>query len=171
MQPIFLIGFMGTGKSITGKKIAYLLGLNYVDLDSYIEEKYNMKINQLFSEFGEDKFREYESLALKEISNIDTIVSCGGGTPCFNDNLNYINSIGISIYLKTNRGILISRLIHNKSKRPLLNSKTDSELIIYINELLDKREPFYNKAHHTFQIDKKRIQDLIDLIQSNDAIA
>ena len=165
MKPIYLIGFMGTGKSITGKKIALQLGYDFIDLDNAIELKYNTKISDIFNEFGEPTFREYESIVLREISKANTIISCGGGTPCFFDNMEYINNTGISIYLKTNRGILISRLIHNKAKRPLLSNKTDNELIKYINNLIDMREPYYMKAKHIFLMDKFKINNLLDIIK------
>ncbi|MEI6310998.1 MAG: shikimate kinase [Bacteroidota bacterium] len=170
MQSIFLIGFMGTGKSIAGKKIAFHLGYQYIDLDTAIENKYNQKITAIFKSLGEEEFRKMEAAMLREVAKENTIISCGGGTPCFFDNMEFINKNGISIYLKTNRTILISRLIHNKSKRPLLSDKSDNELIVFINNLLDKREPFYNQATHIFQMDKKRLQDLVELINSHNKI-
>jgi shikimate kinase len=155
---------MGTGKSIAGKKIAFHLGYPFIDLDTAIEDKFQEKIPVIFNTLGEEAFRKMEAEVLREVTQDNTIVSCGGGTPCYFDNMDFINKNGISIYLKTNRTILISRLIHNKSKRPLLAGKSDTELIVFINDLIDKREPFYNQATHIFLMDKKRIQDLIDLV-------
>lgn len=161
MKPIYLIGFMGTGKSTFGKRLAFAMNFKFIDLDEFIESKENLKIAEIFNNYGESRFRELESFYLKSINETDIIISCGGGTPCFNNNINFINSNGLSIYLKTNRGILISRLIYNKSKRPLLADKTDTELLKFINELIDKREPFYLKAKITFQMDKSKLDELI----------
>lgn len=158
---------MGTGKSIAGKKIAFQLGYEYIDLDTAIENKYKQKIATIFNLLGEEQFRKMEAAMLREVTKENTIISCGGGTPCFYDNMDFIKNNGISIYLKTNRTILLSRLIHNKSKRPLLSDKSDKELIVFINQLLDSREPFYNQATHIFQMDKKRIQDLVALINTH----
>lgn len=166
MKPIFLIGFMGTGKSITGKKLALTLGRVFIDLDVIIEQETNRKIADIFAEEGEMEFRNIESAVLKSCIVEDSIISCGGGTPCYKDNMEFINANGYSIYLKTNRGILVSRLIQNKSKRPLLADKCDAELIVFINHLLDNREPFYEQATFSFQMDKKKIDDLVILVKS-----
>ena len=166
MKPIFLIGFMGTGKSITGKKLALALGRVFIDLDARIEQETNRIIADIFAQEGEMEFRNIESAVLKNCLVEDSIISCGGGTPCYNDNMEFINANGHSIYLKTNRGILVSRLIQNKSKRPLLADKSDTELIVFINNLLDCREPFYEQATFSFQMDKKKMDDLIVLVKN-----
>lgn len=164
-KPIFFIGFMGTGKTVTAKKIAGLLQRPFLDIDDLIETTSGKKIAELF-ELGESYFRDLETEIISSYNFDNAIVACGGGLPCFNSNIETINKLGTSIYLKTNRGILISRLIYNKSKRPLLAKMSDTDLIVFINELIDKREPYYKLAHIHFQLDKKKINDLIDIINT-----
>ncbi len=148
-QPrIYLLGFMGSGKSYTGKKLAARLGLPFVDLDQMIEKRAGKSISALFEEQGEARFRQFERETLHETNkHLAAVVSCGGGVPCFHQNMEWINQNGISVYLKTNHDILFQRLKNGRQQRPLLRGKTDEELRLYIEEKLKEREPFYNQAH------------------------
>lgn len=145
---IFLLGFMGCGKSTLGKKVAKKLDLPFFDLDKCIEEKAGVSISEIFKTKGEEYFRALESKVLISlINNQDNyVLSLGGGAPCFNDNMKLINELGTSIYLKYNEGILASRLINSKAERPLIANKTKEELIDFISKLLSKREQFYNQS-------------------------
>lgn len=145
MQRIFLIGFMGSGKTAMGKLLAKNLSLSFIDLDAYIENKYHKSISQIFEEEGEASFREKERACLYEVADFeDVVISTGGGTPCFFDNMDYMNSRGETIYLKLQPEHLQQRLSSSKTNvRPLVKNKTGDELLEYITHLLEIREPFY----------------------------
>ncbi|MFC2081408.1 shikimate kinase [Bacteroidota bacterium] len=146
---VFLIGFMGSGKSTAGKQLALRLGYSFVDTDQLIVEKFGMTINEIFDSLGEEAFREGEASLLNElISKRDLVVSTGGGLPCYGDNMDVINNNGISVYLRLVPDALFNRLVFRKYKRPLIRDLSDEELRAFINEKLAEREPFYNKARH-----------------------
>ncbi|MEY3323410.1 MAG: hypothetical protein RLZZ417_2993 [Bacteroidota bacterium] len=147
MKNIYLIGFMGSGKSFLGKLMATLFGLHFLDLDHFVEESCNMSIPEIFLHDGENGFREKESYYLRKTAEkTNMLISCGGGTPCFNENMDWIKNNGISIYLKTSEELLFSRLNKQKNGRPLINTMTDDELKDYISKKIKERELFYNQA-------------------------
>jgi shikimate kinase len=150
-EKIFLTGFMGSGKSTHGKKLAKELGYRFIDLDSYIEDKENMSVQSIFSNFGEKEFRQKETQYLLEIIllNERMVVSLGGGTICFHNNINNILKSGLLVYIKMPAEALYERLKNSKKKRPLLQNKNDEERFLVIKTLLGQREPFYSKAHLT----------------------
>ncbi len=144
---IYLIGYMGCGKSTIGRKIAELLGISFVDLDKYIEERYFKSVPAIFAEEGEERFREKERLSLLEVSQFeDVVVSTGGGAPCFFDNMEVMNNSGTTVYIAPDTDVLAARLLKSKTERPLIISKSREELISFINDALLKRAPFYEKA-------------------------
>jgi shikimate kinase len=146
---IFLIGFMGSGKSTTGKKLAKRLGYGFLDTDKMIVERFGMSINEIFETLGEGKFRETEASLLGEIVlKKNLVVSTGGGLPCYGNNMDTINRYGISIYLKAGPEELYERLITRKYKRPLIKDLPDEELRKFIALKLTEREPYYNRATH-----------------------
>ena len=151
MIRIFLIGYMGAGKTTLGKAFARAMGLTFVDLDWYIEERYHKTVSQIFAERGEDGFRELEKRMLHEASDFeDVVISVGGGTPCFFDNMEYMNQVGETVFLDVDNQVLFRRLKVAKQQRPLLANKTDEELMAFIQEALEKRLPHYTKAKHVF---------------------
>ena len=151
MIRIFLIGYMGAGKTTLGKAFARAMGLTFVDLDWYIEERYHKTVSQIFAERGEDGFRELEKRMLHEASDFENVViSVGGGTPCFFDNMDYMNQVGETVFLDVDNKVLFRRLKVAKQQRPLLANKTDEELMAFIQEALEKRLPHYTKAKHVF---------------------
>lgn len=151
MIRIFLIGYMGAGKTTLGKAFARALGLTFVDLDWYIEERFHKSIRQLFAERGEDGFRELEKRMLHEAADFeDVVISVGGGTPCFFDNMEYMNGVGETVFLDVDIRVLFRRLKVAKQQRPLLDGKSDEELMQFIREALDKRLPYYTKAKYVF---------------------
>ena len=165
MTRIFLIGYMGAGKTTLGKAFARALGLTFVDLDWYIEERFHKSIRQLFAERGEEGFRELEKRMLHEAGEFeDVVISVGGGTPCFFDNMEYMNEAGETVFLDVNLQVLFRRLKVAKQQRPLLDGKTDEELKAFIQEALQKRLPFYTKAKHTFN--GERLEDRHQIQQS-----
>lgn len=166
---IFLLGFMGCGKSTLGKKLANKLGFQFFDLDKCIEEKVQMSITDIFKTKGEEQFRKLESEELINIlnSNDNYIVALGGGAPCFNENMDLINKSGTSIYLKYNEGILASRLINAKAERPLIANKTKEELIDFIAELLKEREQYYLKSKLVIEGTNITVNQVTDLLFKN----
>jgi len=161
---IYLIGFMGSGKTTAGKKLATQLGYEFVDLDLLIEEKYKITIPDIFDRFDEKAFRIIEHESLKEtISFQDTIISTGGGTPCFYNNMEIINTNGISVYLKLHPKSIQKRLLESKKKRPLILNKSDDELYEFIQIKLNERELFYQKAKYTIKAENLEISDLVKL--------
>jgi shikimate kinase len=144
---IYLIGFMGCGKSTLGRKAAALMGMDFIDMDKYIEERYFKSIPRIFEEEGETGFREKERYALLEVSQFeDVIVATGGGAPCFFDNMEVMNQTGITVYVAPDTETLANRIIKSKTERPLVAGKTREELIAFIEETLKKRMPYYLKA-------------------------
>ena len=145
---IFLIGFMGSGKTKTGKALAKHLHLSFTDLDNYIEKKEGKSISEIFDKIDEKYFRKLEHQALKKIAEEDyIIISCGGGTPCFFNNLDIMNSKGITVYLKYPIGKLKNRLTTTMDKRPLLKDISSPEdLELFISKTLEEREEFYLKS-------------------------
>ena len=155
MKRIFLIGYMGSGKSTIGKLLAKNAGLQFVDLDLFIEKRHHKSIGQLFTEKGEPGFREIERRALEEVSEFETtVISTGGGAPCFFDNMDLMNRSGLTIYLKVSESKLVNRLHHIKHNRPLIKNKNEEELRLFISENLRKREPFYNQAKLIFDAEE-----------------
>jgi shikimate kinase len=144
---VYLIGFMGSGKTHIGQKLAQLLGFLFVDTDSLIENTEGMTVAQLFENKGETAFRDIESERLKSLSKWDNIiVATGGGAPCFLDNMTYLNNSGITVYLKTNPQLLLERLLPETEKRPLLKGRSEVELLAFITTKIEEREAFYGQA-------------------------
>ena len=144
---------MGAGKTTVGKALSKAMGLQFYALDWYIESRMRKTVAQIFAERGEEGFRLIERNMLHEVAEFeDVIVSCGGGTPCFFDNMDYMNGQGDVIYLKADPEVLYKHLLMGKTERPLLKNKTPEQLIAFIKEQLEKREPFYSKAKHVLDV-------------------
>ena len=161
---------MGAGKTTLGKSLARHLGLEFIDLDWYIENRFHQSVSQLFATRGEEGFRKIEQNMLHEVAEFeDVVISAGGGTPCFFDNMEYMNQQGLTVYLKATPEILRTHLRMGKQKRPLIAQKNDEELDIFIRESLDKREPYYNQAHLIFDIglldNGMRIQESVKALE------
>ncbi len=151
MNRIFLIGYMGSGKTTIGKLVAKRLGYGFVDMDAHIEEKEFKSVAQIFAEKGEEQFRVMEQKCLHEVAEFENVViSTGGGAPCFFDNIDYMNSHGVTIYLKLTPAELAARLeLSHANKRPLLANRKGKELEDFIAEGLSKRELYYNRATYS----------------------
>ena len=155
MVRIFLTGYMGAGKTTLGKAFARELGLSFIDLDWYLEERFHQTISQLFAERGEDGFRRLEQKMLHEVGDFENVViSTGGGTPCFFD----------TVFLDVDEETLFRRLRVATAQRPILRGKSDAELRAFISEALAGRMPYYEKARYRF--DGSRLESLQQIDES-----
>ena len=153
MKRIIIIGYMGAGKTTVGKALAKALGLTFYDLDWYIESRMHKTVKQLFDAQGEEGFRRIEHNMLHEVGEFeDVVISCGGGTPCFFDNIDYMNRQGTTVYLKATPDVLFRHLQMGKSVRPLLLDKTPDEVRAFITAQLEQRRPYYERARHTIDV-------------------
>ncbi|MCH5307842.1 MAG: shikimate kinase [Prevotella sp.] len=153
MRRIILVGYMGSGKTTVGKALSKRTGMMFYDLDWYIENRMHTTVSQLFAERGEEAFRKIEYNMLHEVAEFENvIISCGGGTPCFFDNMDYLNQQGDVVYLKATPETLYKHLLMAKVERPLLKNKTSEELITYITEHLKERAPYYEKARYSLDV-------------------
>ena len=151
MIRIFLTGYMGAGKTTLGKAFARELGLTFIDLDWYVEERFHRSIPDLFRERGEDGFRRLERNMLHETGEFeDVVISTGGGTPCFFDNMEYMNRQGQTVFLDVPPDVLFRRLRTATRQRPILQGKTDEELRAFIDRALEERRPSYVQARYRF---------------------
>ena len=157
----------GSGKSSLASEMSNVPGLKHIDSDVFIEDKYNLSINEVFSKSGENKFREYEQKALKEILEEDNIIlSTGGGMPCYYDNIDVMNNAGITVYLKTSAETLKKRLLNNSTERPLIKHKSNKEIKEYLDATLKDREQFYLKAKYVIDAEKS-IEEMLKLLPFN----
>lgn len=164
---IFLIGFMGSGKSTIGKNLASHLGWSYIDLDENVEKMAGMSVPEIFSRKGEHFFRQIESEALRKTgSQIKAVISTGGGTPCFTDNMNFMLANGLTIYLKMPPSLLKNRLSKSPEKRPLLKNIDKKELKEFITTKLAEREKWYCMAELTVDGISTDISGLYSLIKN-----
>jgi len=147
---IILIGFMGSGKTTMGKKLAKKLNYSFLDVDKEIENLVGMSIPKIFETKGENYFRTLEKQFVEKIDVNNTVISTGGGLPCFNNNIEYLNKIGVTIYLKYSAIELFERLKLEIENRPVLKGKSNEELLLFIEELLNKRKSCYEKAQRIF---------------------
>lgn len=150
---ILLIGYMGAGKTTIGKALSDEMNIPFYDLDWYIEARMHRSIKQLFEEKGEEGFRKTEQAMLHEVAkNENVIIACGGGTPCFFDNMDYMNRQGTTVYLKALPEVLYAHLKMGKTIRPLLLGKTEEEIGQLIVRQVAERESYYLKAKYVLNI-------------------
>ena len=148
VERVYLIGFMGSGKSTIGRFIGTDIGWKCIDMDHVFEKEHNCTISHFFETHGEQAFREEEGKILQKLSTEkNIIISTGGGTPCHNNNMEIMKSTGLTIYIQVDPEELKKRLSSAKETRPLLSAKKEDELLQYIKTKLSEREPFYNRAH------------------------
>lgn len=161
---IFLIGFMGCGKSTKAKQLAARLNCDVIDLDAVMVAETGKTIADYFSAYGEDAFRKMEQETLKNYPYPETcVVATGGGLPCFFDNMDWMNANGKTVYLQMEPALLVSRL-HNRQKRPLIANMDDEQLLAFIHTKLKERNPFYNRAQiviDAFDLDAERLEQAI----------
>ena len=167
MKNIFLVGFMGSGKSSIGKRLSKKLNLNHLDTDRIIEKQNSMSIKEIFNNKDEKFFRKEEFKLITSLSKTkNQIISTGGGLFCDNDIIKCINVNGISIYLKYSSEILYERLKSNNEDRPILTHIKNEELKYFIDYLLDEREKYYRKSTITIECNNLKEEDILRKINS-----
>ncbi len=149
---VYLTGFMGSGKTTTGRKMARLAGARFVDIDTEIEKVTGKSISRIFSDDGEEHFRKTEYEVLRSIDlSVNIIIATGGGTPCHADNMDYMNSTGVTVYLRMTPAALASRLETAMASRPLIAGLTGESLLNYISGKISEREPYYLSSKIVFE--------------------
>ena len=162
---IFLLGFMGTGKSHWGKQWADLHDMNFIDLDDLIEKAEQDTVANIFEKAGEEYFRVKEASILRDLDKYhNCIISCGGGAPCFHDNMKWMNSKGITIYLAASPTYILKNVLEEKEKRPLVKNINEAELLFFIEQKLKERNPFYNEAKIILDAEKLEPASLKEII-------
>lgn len=163
---IFLIGFMGSGKTHWGKQLAAQLKIPFFDLDDVIEQNESKTVANIFAECGEEAFRVKEKQTLEQLidHNASMVLSCGGGTPCFFNNIERMKKYGIVVWLNTHVEILLGRLMKEKNSRPLIKTIADNDLRSYIVRKLNERRMYYEQADVI--IDKEESLPVPEFIQT-----
>ncbi len=162
---IYLIGFMGCGKSSLGKRLARKLGYPFIDTDTVIEEEWGKSVPEIFQQEGEAAFREKESEVLRSTAGLNkVVVATGGGTPCFFDNMDFILEQGVSVYLRMSVQSLAHRLENARIRRPLLEDFQGSALMEEIGQRLKEREPWYARAHCIIKGETAKPDHIISLV-------
>lgn len=152
---IFLLGYMGVGKSTLGKMAADLLSVEFIDFDSLLEEHHQMTISEIFAQCGETFFRKLEHELLREViqTRDQFIMGTGGGLPCFHNNLQFMNQHGYTVYLRASSDSIVERLSMSAGSRPLIMNKSTTELYDFVTAMLVEREPIYQQSHSTVELD------------------
>jgi len=160
---------MGAGKTTLGKKLANKLGYTFYDLDKAFEHKYKTSVDLFFHKYGEEVFRKLEhELLVSTFSFENTIISTGGGTPCFFDGMNLINQHGTSVYIRLSPEAIYHRLTAAKKRRPLVDKKSEDDLRQFINQKMKEREHYYNQANIIISGISPKADDIIQIIQSGE---
>lgn len=167
IKPVFLIGFMGSGKTTWGRKLATKTGRAFIDLDDVIVTKIGMPIADYFTQYGEPAFRQIESQTLKNLPLVEpAVVSTGGGTPCYFDNMDWMNGIGTTVYFYLPPKALWDRLMQTDiASRPALRGLSGEELLADIDSKLRDRAPFYERATHIVNHLSLQLEELENLIR------
>ena len=162
---LYLIGFMGVGKTTIGKQIAAFNKVVFIDTDSQIEKETSKSIKEIFETDGEIAFRKLETDTIRSI-NRKSVIACGGGLPAHNNNIEYLKHKGTVIYLKASKEILIKRLEKNENKRPLISNLTNEERLEFIRKILKERRGTYKQADYTIETDNKTVKEVLREINS-----
>ncbi len=169
MRPrhIFLIGYMGCGKSHWGRLLADSLNIDFIDLDRLIEKRGNMSVSRIFKLFGELCFRKEEQSALLSIGDLQhaTVIATGGGVPCFENNMSLMKALGVTVFLEASPATLKKNVLRSKGKRPILRNIPENELEAYISKHLNERLPFYEQADIKINVEDLIFEDWLALFK------
>ena len=161
---MFLIGYMGVGKSTLGKKLALRLGVDFIDSDHFIEKQVGMTVADYFARFGEEQFRKLEHEFILQLEDRGCVVATGGGLPCFHNNMQLMSEKGITLYLQRPPKELFQRLRNAKKERPLLAELSNDELLEFISRQLKEREHFYNQAKFIVSREQQTVDAICDVL-------
>jgi shikimate kinase len=166
---VFIVGYMGAGKTTVGKRLGRRTGMPHIDLDDAFEERFRYSIPSFFDRFGEEKFREFEHECLKWIirENARAVISTGGGTPCHHGNMALMNASGISIYLKMHPASLAKRLRSARRLRPLVRDVHYDDMQAFVEEQLAVREEFYERADITVKGEDVDLDVLVEVLKNS----
>lgn len=163
-RPVFLIGFMGCGKSYWGRQWAANWHLPFKDMDGVIEEEAQMKVADIFEKQGEDYFRHLEANALRSLPIQSAVIACGGGMACFHNNMEWMNAHGITVYLQASPAYLLQNILKEPGVRPLAKNKNEAELLFFIERKLRERNPFYHQAQIILNVEQAHLHSLSSII-------
>lgn len=167
MNRLYIIGYMGSGKTTIARRIAYRLGWDVVDTDALFEEKYRVSVDDFFHKYDETLFRKLESEVLKSTGLLDdVVVSTGGGTACYYDNMEWMNQHGLTVFLRISPQSAVDRLLHSKRKRPLAENKSESDLTEYVAKHYASRLPFYEQAKVTVKAEDFDLDYFIEILKN-----
>lgn len=162
---IYLVGYMGAGKTTTARRLAHRLGWEVVDTDALFEEKYKISVNDFFNKYDEPLYRKLESAVLKETETLENVVvSTGGGTACYFDNMDWMNSHGLTVFMRISPEAAVDRVIHSRHKRPLVEGKSEAELAEFVNKHYASRMPFYEQAKITIKAEDLDLEHLLEKV-------
>lgn len=167
LERIYLVGFMGAGKTTFGRQLAAAFAWEFLDLDDWIEERAGQSIAALFRDAGEAAFRQMEREAIEATTELKQphVIACGGGTPCQGDNMARLNELGLTLYLQHPPEELTRRLLPFRAHRPLISHVPEGELAAFITNLLTQREPYYLQAHHHLTSADIQVQHIRELLR------
>lgn len=166
MDRIYIVGYMGAGKTTAARRLAQRMGWEVVDTDALFEEKYKISVNDFFNKYDEPLYRKLESEVLKATESLDhVVVSTGGGTACFFDNMDWMNQHGLTIFLRISPQAAVDRVIHSRHKRPLVEGKSEEELTEFVSQHYASRLPFYEQARITAKSEDFDIESLMEAIK------
>ena len=166
MNRIYIVGYTGAGKTTAARRLANHLGWGVVDTDAMFEEKYKISVCDFFNKYDEPLYRKLESEVLKSTADLENVViSTGGGTACYFDNMEWMNQHGLTVFLRISQKAVVDRLVHAKRKRPLAEGKTEAELTEFVNRHYTSRLPFYEQAKITVKAEDLDLDNLIKQIE------
>ena len=157
---------MGAGKTTAARRLAHRLGWEVADTDALFEEKYKSSVNDFFNKYDEPLYRKLESEVLKATESLEnTVISTGGGTACYFDNMEWMNQHGLTVFMRISPQAAVDRVIHSRHKRPLVEGKSEEELTEFVNRHYASRKPFYEKAQITVKSENLDLDDLMKAIK------
>ena len=169
MNRIYLVGYMGAGKTTAAKRLASRLGWEVVDTDALFEEKYRISVDDFFQKYDEPLYRKLESEILKSTEGRDNIViSTGGGTACYFDNMEWMNQHGLTVFMQISPKAAVDRVLHSHHKRPLVRGKSEEELMEFVNQHYAARLPFYEQAKITVKSENFDLEALMERIETDE---
>ena len=168
MDRIYIVGYMGAGKTTSARRLAHRLGWEVADTDALFEEKYKISVNDFFNKYDEPLYRKLESEVLKATKSLDhVVVSTGGGTACYFDNMEWMNQHGLTVFLRISPQAAVDRVIHSRHKRPLVEGKSEEELTEFVNQHYASRMVFYEQAKITVESENLDVEGMMNKIKEN----